>query len=329
LEFSWEVFMLDRRRLLLAGAALTVTTPRAFAQDFPTRPIKIVVPLAAGGMADILARVIAAKLGEAGHTAVVENRTGGSGVIGADSVAKSAPDGYTLLMGLHATQAILVHLQKLPYDPAKDFAPVIHVATVPNVLLVNNAVPATSLKELIAYAKANPGKLTFASQGNGSTGHMIGEQFKVMAGVELTHVPYRGAAPASQDLLAGHVSMLFDIVPLAVSNLQSGKVRALAVCAAERVKVLPDVPTIAEAGLPGMEAGAWFGLFAPAGTPPAVVAWINREAQKAFAAPEARARFAGQGAMLPLETPEAFGKHVSAEAERWGALIKRAGIRME
>jgi tripartite-type tricarboxylate transporter receptor subunit TctC len=321
--------MLDRRRLLFAGAALTVAMPAAHAQDYPSRPIKIVVPLAAGGMADILARVIAAKLSEAGHTAVVENRTGGAGVIGADSVAKSAPDGYTLLMGLHATQAILVHLQKLPYDPATDFAPVIHVATVPNVLLVNNAVPATSLKELIDYAKANPGKLTFASQGNGSTGHMIGEQFKVMAGIQLTHVPYRGAAPASQDLLAGHVSMLFDIVPLAVSNLQSGKVRALAVCAPERVKVLPDVPTIAEAGLPGMEAGAWFGLFAPAGTPPAAVAWINREAQKAFAAPEARERFAGQGAVLPLQTPEAFGAHVTAEAERWGALIKRAGIKME
>ena len=165
--------------------------------------------------------------------------------------------------------------------------------------------------ELIAYAKANPGKLTFASQGNGSTGHMIGEQFKAMAGIDLTHVPYRGAAPASQDLLAGHVSMLFDIVPLAVSNLQSGKVRALAVCAAERVKVLPDVPTIAEAGLPGMEAGAWFGLFAPAGTPPAAIAWVNQEAKKAFAAPEMGARFAGQGAMLPLGAPEAFGAHVS------------------
>jgi tripartite-type tricarboxylate transporter receptor subunit TctC len=222
-----------------------------------------------------------------------------------------------------------VHLQKLPYDPAKDFAPVIHCATVPNVLLVNNAVPAASLKELIAYAKANPGKLTFASQGNGSTGHMIGEQFKAMAGIDITHVPYRGAAPASQDLLAGHVSMLFDIVPLAVSNLQSGKVKALAVCAASRVKVLPDVPTIAEAGLPGMEAGAWFGLFAPAGTPPAAVAWINREVKKAFAAPEIAERFDKQGAMLPLDAPEAFGTHVAAETERWGGLIRRANIRME
>ena len=321
--------MVNRRTLLLGGAAFA-STSGARAQEYPSRPIRIIVPLAAGGMADILARTIAAKITEAtGATVVVENRTGGSGVIGADAVAKSPPDGHTLLMGLHATQAILVHLQKLPYDPTKDFAPVIHAATVPNVLLVHNSVPANSLRELIAHAKANPGKLTFASQGNGSTGHMIGEQFKVMAGIELTHVPYRGAAPASQDLLAGHVSMLFDIVPLAVSNLQSGNVRALAVCAAERVKALPDVSTIAEAGLPGMEAGAWFGLFAPAGTPPAAIAWVNREAKKAFAAPDVRERFAGQGAALPLDTPEAFGAHVAAETERWGGLVRRAGIRME
>ena len=322
--------MATRRAFLIAtSAALAAGIVPLRAQDYPNRPIRIIVPLAAGGMADILARTIAAKLSEAGHTAVVENRTGGSGVIGADAVAKSPPDGYTLLMGLHATQAILVHLQKLPYDPARDFAPVIHAATVPNVLLVHEGVPATSLRELIAYAKANPGKLTFASQGNGSTGHMIGEQFKAMAGIEITHVPYRGAAPASQDLLAGHVSMLFDIVPLAVSNLQSGKVRALALCAAERVKVLPDVPTIAEAGLPGMEAGAWFGLFAPAGTPPGAIAWLNREAKKAFESPQTSERFLGQGAMLPLGPPETFGAHVAAETERWGALIRRAGIRME
>ena len=322
--------MLNCRTLLLSGAALAAAAAPGQAQDYPSRPIRIVVPLAAGGMADILARTIAQKITETtSHSVVVENRTGGAGVIGADAVAKSPADGYTLLMGLHATQAILVHLQKLPYDPAKDFAPVIHVATVPNVLLVHNSVPANSLAELIAYARANPDKLTFASQGNGSTGHMIGEQFKVAAGIALTHVPYRGAAPASQDLVAGHVSMLFDIVPLAVSNLQSGKVRALAVCAPERVKVLPDVPTIAEAGLPGMEAGAWFGLFAPAGTPAAAVAWMNGEARKTFDAPETRERFARQGAVLPLGPPEAFGAHVTAETERWGALIRRAGIRVE
>ena len=321
---------MKRREMLLGALALSVSVPHAYAQEFPSRPIRIVVPLAAGGMADILARVIAQKLTEAGHTAVVENRTGGAGVIGADSVAKSPADGYTLLMGLHATQAILVHLQKLPYDPAKDFAPVIHVATVPNVLLVNNAVPATSLKELIDYAKANPGKLTFASQGNGSTGHMIGEQFKTMAGVSITHVPYRGAAPASQDLLAGHVSMLFDIVPLAVSNLQSGKVRALAVCAASRVKVLPDVPTIAEAGLPGMEAGAWFGLFAPAGTPRDVVMKLNGEVRKVFGDPAFEEKFLAPQMFQSLaSSPEQFEAFINAETQKWSKVIRQANIKVE
>ena len=324
--------MLDRRTLLLSGAAFAAaaragrgrrTIPRVRSgSSCRSRP---------AAWPTFWRASIAQKITETtGHSVVVENRTGGAGVIGADAVAKSPADGYTLLMGLHATQAILVHLQKLPYDPAKDFAPVIHVATVP---------------ERAARAQFGPGQFAqradrlrqgqsrtssrSPSQGNGSTGHMIGEQFKVAAGIALTHVPYRGAAPASQDLLAGHVSMLFDIVPLAVSNLQSGKVRALAVCAPERVKVLPDVPTIAEAGLPGMEAGAWFGLFAPAGTPPAAVAWMNSEAKKAFDAPEIRERFARQGAVLPLGPPEAFGAHVAAETERWGALIRRAGIKME
>jgi tripartite-type tricarboxylate transporter receptor subunit TctC len=322
--------MATRRIFLIAGgAALAAGIAPVRAQDYPNRPIRIIVPLAAGGMADILARTIAAKLTEAGHTAVVENRTGGSGVIGADAVAKSPPDGYTLLMGLHATQAILVHLQKLPYDPAKDFTPVIHAATVPNVLLVHEGVPAASLRELIAYAKANPGKLTFASQGNGSTGHMIGEQFKAMAGIEITHVPYRGAAPASQDLLAGHVSMLFDIVPLAVSNLQSGKVRALAVCASERVKALPEVPTIAEAGLPGMEAGAWFGLFAPAGTPPAIINRLNAEVRKALDSPEVKERLQALGTDPSPTTPAEFDKIVAAEIKENIALAKKADIKLQ
>ena len=322
--------MLNRRTMLLGAGAFAAGAARAHAQDYPSRPIRIIVPLAAGGMADILARVIAQKITETtGHSVVVENRTGGGGVIGADAVAKSPADGYTLLMGLHATQAILVHLQKLPYDPAKDFAPVVHVATVPNVLLVHNSVPANSLAELIAHAKANPDKLTFASQGNGSTGHMIGEQFKVAAGIALTHVPYRGAAPASQDLLAGHVSMLFDIVPLAVSNLQSGKVRALAVCAPERVKVLPNVPTIAEAGLPGMEAGAWFGLFAPAGTPPDVIAKLSDSVKKVLEQPETKKRAETLGIEPRYLGPEALAALVKKDTEYWGKVIKARNIKAD
>ena len=242
--------MLNRRTLLLSGAALATAAAPGRAQDYPSRPIRIVVPLAAGGMADILARTIAQKITETtGHSVVVENRTGGAGVIGADAVAKSPADGYTLLMGLHATQAILVHLQKLPYDPAKDFAPVIHVATVPNVLLVHNSVPANSLAELIAYAKANPDKLTFASQGNGSTGHMIGEQFKVAAGIALTHVPYRGAAPASQDLVAATSACCSTSCRSRSEPAERQGARACGVRAGAR-EGAADVPTIAEAGLP-------------------------------------------------------------------------------
>ena len=318
-------------RLILGLCAALLLGAPAIAQNYPNKPIRLVVGYSAGGGNDLIARIVAARLQEKlGQPIVVDNKPGAQSIVAAEIVAKAPADGYTLLVAPSGPMTINPAVYaKLPYDPAKDFAPVIHVATVPNVLLVHNSVPANSLSELIAYAKANPDRLTFASQGNGSTGHMIGEQFKLAAGIAITHVPYRGGAPASQDLVAGHVSMLFDIVPLAVSNLQSGKVRALAVCAPERVKVLPDVPTIAQAGLPGMEAGAWFGLFAPAGTPPAAVVWMNSEAKKAFDAIEVRERFAGQGAVLPLGPPEAFGAHVAAETERWGALIRRAGIRME
>ena len=321
--------MATRRTFLVAGgAALAAGIMPLRAQDYPNRPIRIIVPLAAGGMADILARTIAAKLSEAGHTAVVENRTGGSGVIGADAVAKSPADGYTLLMGLHATQAILVHLQKLPYDPARDFAPVIHAATVPNVLLVHEGVPATSLRELIAYAKANPGKLSYASQGSGASGHIAAELLKLHAGIDIVHVPYRGAAPAAQDLAAGHVSMMFDVVSLALPQITAGRVRPLAVAAKQRVAMLPDVPTLIEQGMEA-EVGAWFGMLGPAGMSPEAVGWVNLEAAKVFSVPDTRDRFVQQGAAVPLGTPEAFGKFIEAESARYADIIRRAGIKLE
>jgi tripartite-type tricarboxylate transporter receptor subunit TctC len=313
----------------LAGLSTLVATP-APAQDYPTKPIKIIVPLAAGGQADILARAFAQKLGETtGHTVVVENRTGGGGATGTDAVAKSAPDGYTLLMGFHATLSILQHLGKLPYDPAKDFAPVILLAVVPNVLVVHPSVPARSVKELIDYAKANPGKVTYASQGVGSTGHMGGEQFKLLAGVDIVHVPYRGAAPAIQDLVAGHVNIMFDILSLALSHMKEGKSRGLAIAAPQRVSLAPDLPTMAEAGLPDLEGGPWFGLVAPAGTPQPVIDWLNREAKKVFSAPDVRERFQSQGAVLPLGTPAEFSAHIAAETKRWGEVVRRAGIKVE
>jgi tripartite-type tricarboxylate transporter receptor subunit TctC len=327
------VIQLARRPLMTAAlaAALTICASPGRAQEFPRQTIKIIVPLAAGGMADIFARTFAQKVGEAtGATIVVENRTGGGGAIGADAVAKSPADGYTLLMGFHAVLTILPQLgAKLPYDPVKDFTPVALVAAVPNVLVVNPGLPVKSVKELVDYAKANPGKVTYASQGNGSTGHMGGEQFRLAAGVDIVHVPYRGAAPAIQDLIAGHTLMMFDILSLALPQIKDGKMRALAIAAPARAKVATDVPTMTEAGLPAVEGGPWFGLVAPAGTPRHAIEWLNREAKKAFSAAEVRDRFVAQGVEFALGSPEDFGVHIAADSKRWGEVIRRAGIKLE
>ena len=299
------------------------------AQDYPSQAIKIIVPTPAGGVADIAGRALAQRLTEIGKTVVVENRTGGGGAIAADFVAKSAPDGYTVYVGFHATQAILPHLQKLPYDADTDFAPVTIAVKSANVLVVHPAVPARSFEELIAYAKANPGKLTFASQGNGSSGHIVGEQLKQIAGIDIVHVPYRGGAPAVQDLLAGHVSMMFDILTLALPQVGAGKVRPLAITSAKRDPLFPDVPTTAEAGFPQLEGGPWFGFFVPAKTPRPIINWLYAEAIQAFSTPESRQRLANQGLMTLLGTPEETAAFVAAESKRWGDVIKRANIRVE
>jgi tripartite-type tricarboxylate transporter receptor subunit TctC len=316
-------------RATIASALLAVTLAAASAhgQDYPSKPIRILVPAQAGGIGDILPRILGQKLGDAGTaTIVVENRTAGAGVVAAEAVARAQPDGYLLLMGNQGQLAIRPHLARLPYDPIKDFAPVILMVTVPNLLIVHPSVPANTLGELIAYAKANPGKLSYASQGIGASGHIAGELFKQAAGVDITHVPYRGAAPAAQDLAAGHVSMMFDVVSLALGPIRAGAVRALGVAANERVAVLPEVPTLAENGYP-LEVGAWFGLLAPAGTPPAIIGWLNRESAAALAAPDARDRFVAQGATMPLGTSEAFRDFIAAQTARFGEVIRRAGIK--
>jgi tripartite-type tricarboxylate transporter receptor subunit TctC len=318
--------------LSLAAAlstALAVSIPPAVAQDtYPSRPIRIIVQTQPGGLIDQLGRALAQKLQEAGKTAIVENRTGGGGLIAAEHVAKSPPDGYTVYIASHGTQAIHPHLTKnLSFDPAKVFAPVIFLATTPTLLVVHPSVPAKSLKELIAHAKKNPGKLSFGSQGNGSSGHMSGEQFRLHAGVDVVHVPYKGAAPAVRDLIAGHVAMVFDTVAFSTVHVKAGKLRGLAVVADKRAVNLPDVPTMAEAGLPAMQGSPWFGLVVPAKTPRPIVDWINREATKAFTSPEVRDRFVKQGFVLPLGTPEAFTAHIAADRKRWGEVIKRAGIK--
>ena len=314
---------------VLVAATLALT--QALAQDYPSKPIKFIVPAAPAGIGDILPRLFAQKLAASGNpaTIVVENRAGGAGVIGAEAVAKAPPDGYTLLVGNHANLAMYPHLAKnLPYDPFKSFAPVVLLVTVPNILVVHPSLPVHSLRELIEYAKANPGKLSYASQGTGASGHIAAELLKLHAGIDVVHVPYKGAAPAAQDLVAGHVSMMFDVVSLALGPIKAGKVRPLGVAAKQRVAVLPDVPTLTEQGFPA-EVGAWFGILAPAGTPPAAIAWINRESNKMFSAPDASGRFVQQGAAMPLGTPEDFGKFIVAESNRYGDIIKRAGIKLQ
>src|SRR5882724_4493768 len=322
------------RAFVSIAAALLATSfylPSAFGDDYPSKPIKFVVPAAPAGIGDILPRLFAQKLAESGNpaTIVVENRAGGAGVIGTDGVAKSPADGYTLLMGNHAVLAMYPHMAKnLPYDPLKSFSPVILQVTVPNILVVHPSIPANTLAELIAYAKANPGKLSYASQGTGASGHIAAELLKLHAGIDIVHVPYKGAAPAAQDLAAGHVSMMFDVVSLALGPIQGGRVRPLGVATKERVSVLPDLPTMAEQGAP-VEIGAWFGFFVPAGTPPAAIAWLNRETVKILSAPDVRGRFVNQGATVPLGSPEQFAAFIKAESDRYGDVIKRAGIKLE
>jgi len=319
------------RRALVLFAAATAAVPvgarsSALADNYPARAVRIVVPQAPGGLVDVLPRILAQKITEATkQPVVVENRVGGNGATAGAEVAKAPPDGYTLMMSFHALNAMLPHMTKLAFDPNKDLIPIVHVVTVPNILVVNPSVPVRSVQELVAYAKANPSRLSFASQGVGSTGHVAGELFRQLTGADIVHVPYRGAAQAAQDLIGGQVTMMFDVVALAMEPVRAGKVRALGVAAPHRVPVLPDVPTMAEAGVP-LEMSAWFGLLAPAGTPPAVVAWLNRQANAVFSAPDIRDRFTSQGAQFPLGSPDAFAAHIAAEFGKWGAVIRAANI---
>jgi tripartite-type tricarboxylate transporter receptor subunit TctC len=321
------------RAVVLTIAVLMFSVPArpGLAQNYPSQIVRLVVPTPPGGVADLLGRVIAQKISEnTKSTVIVENKTGAAGLIAADMVAKSKPDGYTVFLTYHATQSILPLITaKMSYDPVKDFAPVIYVALAANVLIVNPEVPAKSVKELVAYAKANPGKLTFASQGKGTTGHLGGELFKQEAGIDIVHVPYRGAAPAFQDLIGGQVNMMFDVVPLAFQHIRAGTVRALAVTSPERSPVLPDVPTTTELGMPEVQGGAWWGLVVPAGTPKTVIDWLNTETRKAFDSKEVRERLNAQGLTFYLGTPEQLADHAAKETARWGAVIQKAGIKPE
>ena len=317
--------------LMLASCLLALAAP-VHAQSYPAKPMRLVVPFPPGGPLDIMGRGIAQKLQEAwSQPVVIDNRPGAGGGIGADLVAKSPGDGYTLLMGAVSTHAINPSLYaKIPYDPQKDFVPVALVAQVPNVLVVNPALPVQSVKDLIAYAKANPGSLSFGSGSTGSTGHLAGELFKTMAGVDMVHIPYKGGAPAMQDLLAGQTQLMFDNLANALPQVKAGKLRAIAVTTVARAPSVPELPTIAESGLPGFDLTTWFGIFAPAGTPPEVVAKLNAEIAKALSAKDLAERLAAMGTVPPENnTPERFAAFVRSEAAKYARVVKDSGARVD
>jgi tripartite-type tricarboxylate transporter receptor subunit TctC len=318
--------------LALVAAAVTLTAaPAAMAQSYPTRPVKLVVPFPPGGPLDTTGRLIAEKLTAAwGQSVVVENKPGAGGNIGADLVAKSAPDGYTILMGALSTHAVNPSLYaKMPYDAVKDFAPITLIAVTPNVLIVNPSLPVNSVKELIAYAKANPGKLSFASGSNGSAGHLAGELFKTDTGTDVVHIPYKGAAPAMQALLAGDVQFMFDNLASAMAQVKAGKVRALAVTTSIRSTLVPDLPTMSEAGLPGFDIATWYGLLAPAATPKDVIAKWNAEVTRILNTPEVRDRLAAQGAAAAPTTPEQFATFIGREIPKYARIVKASGAKVD
>lgn len=315
----------------LCAVGLAFSAATVAAQGFPTKPIRIVVPYPPGGTTDIVARPVAKGLQEAlGQPVIIENRPGAGGNIGMDLVAKSAPDGHTIAVSSVATLAIGASLYaKLPYDLLRDLAPVTRIAAVPNVLVVHPSVPANSVRELIAYAKANPGKLLFGSAGSGTTVHLSGELFKTMAGIDMQHIPYKGAAPAMVDLLGGRVHLMFDFLSSSLAHIQGKKLKALGVTGPKRSPLLPNVPTIAEAGVPGYEVHAAFGVLAAAGTPPAIVKKLNAEIVKLIGTPEMKGILAKQGADPIGDTPEEFARSLKQEVEKWAAVVKASGARVE
>ncbi|HJV10936.1 MAG TPA: tripartite tricarboxylate transporter substrate binding protein [Burkholderiales bacterium] len=302
----------------------------ALAQPYPSKPVRIIVNFPAGGVADVYARIIGAKVQEAwGQPVVIENRTGAGGNIGAEAVAKSPPDGYTLNMSAIGPHAVNVSLfSKLPYDPVKDFAAVALVLEAEGLLVVHPSVPANSVAELVTYARANPGKLTFASAGTGTASHLAGELFKTMAKVDMTHVPYKGNVPAITDLLAGQTSLLFATMPTVLPHAKTGKLRALATIGAERSRAAAELPTVAET-LPGFEVNNWIGLFAPAGTPAPIVQRWNAEVLRIMQLAEIQARLPVEGARFAPNSPEQFAQFVKSEIAKWASVVKASGARVD
>ncbi|OLE20060.1 MAG: ABC transporter substrate-binding protein [Betaproteobacteria bacterium 13_1_20CM_3_63_8] len=319
-------------RAVCATLAVLLSFPLLAAkQAYPSKPIRLVVPFPAGGSLDVVARAIGQKLTEAwGQPVVIDNRPGAGGNIGADLVAKSAPDGYTILEGALSTHAVNVSLYaKMPYDPIKDFAPITLVAVTPNVLVLNASYPVNSVPELLTYARANPGKLSFGSGSNGSAGHLAGELFKTEAGVDMVHIPYKGGAPAMQALLAGDTQLMFDNLANSAAQLKAGKLKALAVTTAKRSSLMPELPTLSETGLPGFDIYTWWGFMAPAGTPKEIVAKWNAEVTRILNSPEMRAFFAQQGAEPAPDSPEQFAALIRSEISKYAKIVKQSGAKVD
>jgi tripartite-type tricarboxylate transporter receptor subunit TctC len=314
----------------ILGVALACCVLLAHAQQYPARPVRMVVPFAPGGPNDIIARLIGQRLAEAlGQQVVIDNRPGGGGNIGTEAVAKAPPDGYTLLSAGAGSLIMNPLLMKVPYDTARDFAPISLMASAPNVLVVHPSVSAHTVKELIALARAQPGRLNYASSGAGSSAHVAVALFASMAGVDLAHVPYRGTGPGVNDLLGGQVQLAIFGIPPVLPHIKSGKLRALGVSGKRRSAELPEVPTIDEAGVPGYEVSLWYGLLAPAGTPPAIVARLSSEVAKIVRVPDMREKLAAQGAEPGGGTPEDYAAVIRADSVLWTRVIREAGIKAE
>ncbi|MEO8202633.1 MAG: tripartite tricarboxylate transporter substrate binding protein [Betaproteobacteria bacterium] len=315
---------------LLVLAVSALAAGNASAQAYPAKAVKMIVPFPPAGATDVVGRFVAQKLGERwGQSVIVDNRPGAGGTIGSDLVAKSAPDGYTLLMATSSTHSIGPSLSKLPYDPIRDFAAIAHVANVPNVLVVSPTLPVKDMKEFIALAKAKPGQLNFASSGNGTIVHLNAELFKMLAGVDLQHIPYKGTALAIPDLANGQIAMLFDSLASVMPHIKSQRARPIALNGRARSPLLPEVPTFAEAGMPAFDTYTWFGLFAPAGTPKDIVAKIHTDVLAALQASDLRERFASVGAEPVGGTQEQFTARILADTAKWAQVIRTAKVKIE
>jgi tripartite-type tricarboxylate transporter receptor subunit TctC len=314
----------------LAAAALLFASAAAMAQNYPLRPVRFIVPFAPGGNTDVQGRLIAQKLSEMwGQQVVVDNRGGAGGTLGVDMAAKAPPDGYTLVLGSFGNILVGPALyRKLPYDPVKDLAPIVLVSTPPGLMVINPGLPAQNVKEFIAYARANSGRVNYGSAGSGVWNHLFGELFKSMAKIEMTHVPYKGTAPAIIDLIGGRLQMMMSPFPTALPHVKAGRLRALGVTEEKRSPVLPNVPTVAESGLPGYAAASWFAVLAPAGTPRPIVMKVNQDINRVFTQPEVRAAFASDGSEPAGGTPEALARSIHEGMAKWGKLVRDLNIQM-